>query len=325
MIRYILLLILSFSFPLLLQAQQVPQYTLYSFNPLSYNPAYSGLATSLEANGVFRKQWTGLKGSPTTQNFNVHAPIYYLKSGIGLNIENDMIGVMRNTKIALTYAYHIKIGKKNTLSIGASGAFAQLALDGSKLLAPEGDYDENLILHNDLFLPNSKVNGITYDIDAGIYFKSSNLDLGFSALHLTESNIDYLVNDGVEFSYRRHFLGFAAYKIDFNNSITLRPSVLVKSDFSQVQTDISAVVEYNEQFLLGVGFRGFNEVTIDALSITGGAKISKHWQVLYAYDISLSGLKQVNQGSHEVMLKYTLDKKIGKGKLPKVIHNPRLL
>ncbi len=325
MVRKLLIFTLSLLFPLFIMAQEVPQYTLSAYNPFSYNPAYSGLGQSLEANGTFRKQWVELAGSPMTQNLNIHMPIHYLSSGIGLKIENDLIGVLRNTKVALAYSYHMKIGDKLKISLGASGGIMQMALDGSKLLAPEGNYDENIIDHQDGLLPEMKVSGMTYDVDAGIYLKTSKLDFGISALHLTESKINYGVDNLTNFAFRRHFIGFAGYKINFNNSITLRPFLIIKTDLVESQLDFSTFIEYKEHFLLGIGYRGYNKTTQDATYFAGGMKLSKNWKILYSYDLSLSSLKQVNQGSHEIMLKYTLNKEIGKGRLPKIIYNPRLL
>jgi hypothetical protein len=39
----------------------------------------------------------------------------------------------------------------------------------------------------------------------------------------------------------------------------------------------------------------------------------------------MSGLQEVTDGSHEVMLNFNLNKPIGKGKPPKIIYNPRFL
>ncbi len=324
MIRKLLLFFTSF-IPFVLIAQQVPQYTLYAFNPVAFNPAYSGMGNSLEATGVFRKQWLGIEGSPTTQNLNFHMPIYYLRSGVGLNIENDQLGALRNTKIELSYSYHIKTGKSGRLSLGVSGGMLQLALDGAALLAPEGEYDELGLDHNDGLLPDTKMNGLSYTLNAGVFYKMKGLDIGISAKHLTEPTVEYFDNDVNVFSFRRHFLAFASYEISFNKTITLMPAVLFKTDGVQHQADFSAYVTYKDRFLLGLGFRGFNSVTKDALDIAGGLYINRHWQIIYSYDLSLSGLKEVSRGSHEILLKYDLGKEIGKGKLPKIIHNPRLL
>jgi hypothetical protein len=52
-------------------------------------------------------------------------------------------------------------------------------------------------------------------------------------------------------------------------------------------------------------------------------RLNTDWTLAYAYDIGLSPLNNVQQGSHELVLKYNLNKKIGYPKALKVIHNPR--
>lgn len=325
MLRNLLLLFFIIFSPVVLLSQQIPQYTLYTLNPYAYNPAYSAASDYLEANGVFRKQWLGLEGSPTTQNFNIHLPINYLSSGIGMNIENDMIGALRISKLSLGYAYGFKIAKDVKLSIGLSGGVLQSSLDGTKLLAPDGEYGGSLPIHNDNLLPDSKINAISYEIDAGFYIKTATLDAGISVLHLTGSKVDYSFNDVTDFNYLPHYIGFTSYKIDLNNKIRLVPSIMVKTDFVQTQMDFTVYMEYDNKYLIGTAYRGYNKTSNDAISALAGIQITNEWRLAYGYDFSLSGLKAVNQGSHEIMLKYQLEKIIGKGKLPKIIHNPRLL
>ncbi len=324
MIRKLLILFIFF-FPISLFGQQVPQYSLHIYNPYIYNPAYAGVSSSIEAVGLFRKQWVGLKGSPTTQNFNFILPIRYLNSGIGMNIENDLIGAERNTKIMLSYAYGISLGNETRLSFGLAGGLLQKSLDGTKLLAPEGLYEGNTFTHNDNYIPETRENAISYQLDAGIFLKSTNLDAGFGVLHLTESKIDYNFNDVTDFQFLRHYIGFIAYTFNINQAVSIRPAVFAKTDLVQSQVDFSVAFEFQKRFILGTEFRGYNKITIDALGLNAGFRITDNWLLMYAYDFSISKLREVNKGSHEVMLKYEIKKTLGRAKLPKIIYNPRLL
>ncbi|MGB1217132.1 MAG: PorP/SprF family type IX secretion system membrane protein, partial [Saprospiraceae bacterium] len=101
-----------------LSAQQVPQYSLIQFNRAAANPAVAGASGYLEAAGVFRKQWLGLEGSPMSQNVNIHAPLYFLSSGVGLNVSNDFIGAERTTSANLQYSYILRLGNETTVSLG---------------------------------------------------------------------------------------------------------------------------------------------------------------------------------------------------------------
>ena len=57
----------------------------------------------------------------------------------------------------------------------------------------------------------------------------------------------------------------------------------------------------------------------------GGFKLSEKITLAYAYDLTLSELSQVSNGSHEIMINYNLGKALGKGKPPRIIYNPRNL
>jgi type IX secretion system PorP/SprF family membrane protein len=65
-------------------AQQEVQYSQYMFNMLAVNPAYAGSRDVLSMTGLYRQQWVGLEGAPTTQSFTIDMPISKEKVGIGL-------------------------------------------------------------------------------------------------------------------------------------------------------------------------------------------------------------------------------------------------
>ncbi len=305
-------------------AQQVPQYSLIQFNRASANPAVAGSSGYLEAAGVFRKQWLGLDGSPMSQNLNIHAPIYFLNSGVGLNISNDFVGAERTTSANLQYSYILRLGDETVVSLGIGAGIVQKELDGTRLLAPEGLYEGGTFFHDDEFLPETRESAFSYNTSAGIYVRWKDLAVGFSSINLTESSIDYQFNTApVDYRFSRHYLGFISYRVGINEDLGVEPSIFAKTDGIQTQMDFNVTFDYLSRFYLGLGYRGFGKTTTDAAILLGGLTLSKNTTILYSYDYTLSGLNAVSGGSHEVMLSYRLGKKIGEGKLPKAIHNPR--
>ena len=75
--------------------------------------------------------------------------------------------------------------------------------------------------------------------------------------------------------------------------------------------------------IVGGALRGFNQNTIDAATLSAGFRLNTQWSAAYAYDIGLSPLRSVHNGSHEITLKYNLIQKNGGATLLKIIHNPR--
>jgi len=307
--------------------QQNSQYTLYMMNKYQFNSAYAGLDNSLSITGVFRQQWLGLEGSPSVQNINAHMPLYYLRGGIGLNVENMNIGAEQNISATLSYSYHQPVGEEGILSIGAGGGIYQKTLDGSKLRTPDGDYQENIpvINHFDPFLSEISQSAITPIFNAGIYFQTENFEIGASAVNLVEPNVSLALNTNVNIQLKRHYFLNMAYNWEVGNFLSVQPSFILKSDLQETQMEISTIVEYNDNIFGGMSFRGYNKNTIDAAAFLAGIKLSEKITLAYSYDLTLSSYNSVSTGSHEILINYNLNKKIGAGIPPKIIHNPRFL
>ncbi|MFC0181043.1 type IX secretion system membrane protein PorP/SprF [Pseudarcicella hirudinis] len=57
------------------KAQQEALYSQYMFNMMAVNPAYAGSRDVLSMTGLFRQQWVGVEGAPTTQSFTIDMPL----------------------------------------------------------------------------------------------------------------------------------------------------------------------------------------------------------------------------------------------------------
>jgi type IX secretion system PorP/SprF family membrane protein len=311
------------SISILAFAQQPAQYSLYQFNRFAFNPAYAGMDNSLSATGVFRKQWVDLAGSPTSQHLNVHAPLPFLSSGVGLSFQNDELGPMQFQSLQLAYSYQLPIGRSGTLSVGASGVWRQSGLDGSVIRTPDGNYtDNNFPVHNDDLLPINPVNTSAIDATAGIYYQSEVFDVGISAINLLDQPLEFAT---LSIQPERAYFFTAGAHFDVGRIWSLHPSVLVKSDVVQTQTDISVLLRYDDNISLGGSFRGYDSNSIDALAILGGLRINEKLRLYYSYDVPLSELNTVQTGSHEILLNYNLNKDFGKGVPPPIIYSPRNL
>lgn len=305
-------------------AQQVSQYSLYLLNPYAYNPAYAGLENTLVATGVYRQQWSSLKGAPETQHLNLHLPLYMISSGVGLKAENDNIGAHRTTQAVLTYSFQREFGRNTILSIGVSGGYMQYALDGAMLRAPEGTYEQSgVFLHNDPLLPEGKVSTGTAILEAGIYLLWKDWGLSLATQPVFAPVLK--AGDAGSFSLQptRHYMAALSYQFELGQNLTIKPGVLLKSDITETQTEISTIIRWRENIFAGASFRGMSATDRDAFVILGGLRLNERTTLAYSFDIPLSALEVANRGSHELLLRYELNKPIGTGKLPPVIYNPR--
>jgi len=304
----------------LLLGQQAPQYSLYMFNKFNFNPAYAGLDHSISLTGGLRTQWTDIEYNPQSQYVNVHAPLLFISSGIGLGLENDELGAETTTRIQFSYNYQLELGG-GILTFGVGGHMVQKSLDGSILRTPDGNY-ENIIDHQDDLLPivNESASGISFS--AGIYYYSENIEAGFSAMNLSEPTIDFT---SFQPKLQRVYTGYLGAHFDLNSSLTFHPSMMVMSDFQQTQPQLSAIFRYNGNIFGGASLRGYNQNTLDAVSVIAGFKLGENITFGYAYDISLSGLRVISNQSHEIMINYNLNTSLGTPVPPKIIYNPRNL
>lgn len=324
MSKVYLLILFLFSAYLAL-AQQPAQYSLYMMNNHAFNPSYAGMENSLIATGAFRSQWVGFVGQPINQQVNVHLPWYFASSGLGVNFENEQIGVEKNVSGSLSYAYHIELGKNTLFSTGLGVGLLQKTIDGTLLRAPEGAYEESTttIDHQDGILPNTIVRAFAPRFDLGLSLKYKELYIGVSAGNITESTLkfDQTLENSIKLT--RNYYLTASYGIKFGDKLYFRPSLFIKSDVVQTQVEISTLFDFNDNIIGGLSFRGYDNNTLDAFVIIAGFRFSEKYTIGYAYDLSVSSLRSFQSGSHEIVISYNLNRQIG-GSIPsKIIYNPR--
>ena len=317
-------LLTCLSFALL--AQQSVQQSMYMLNPYQFNEAFAGTENSLIITADIRKQWTNLEGSPGSQNLTAHLPLYFLKGGIGFQLENDELGATRNTSFKASYNYIHTLGEKTSISIGASAGIIQQSYDGSILRSPDGDYEPGAFNHNDLLLSTLNQNAVTSTFGAAVLFQMADLDVGLSANNLTESSFEFQTEDlATSFQQQRHYAIHAGYNLEINDFVSLRPTVLLRSDLAENQIDLNLLATLDQKFLLGGGIRGIQGPENDAAVIIVGIELNENFTLAYSYDIGLSSLNSIQNGSHEFLIRYDLNKKLGGGYPPSIKYNPRFL
>jgi type IX secretion system PorP/SprF family membrane protein len=305
-----------------LNAQQPSLSSLYMLNPYNSNPAAAGLSKTMIITGGFRTQWVGIEGNPKTTFVTAEIPLSIISSGVGISIQNETIGARSGINAKASYNYILKMGE-GQLSFGAAAGIVQGTLDGLKLRTPEGDYNQGVADHRDNLLSLATLRGITPTFDAGVYYKNERIEGGITILNITQPRLNLDGTKSVNVMLKRGYNAMVAAHFDLSSTITLHPSVIVRSDAIQTQMDFSTFLRYNDNFFLGASFRGYNKNSIDALTGFGGLKLNPKLTLAYAYDVTLSVLKNVTRGSHEILLQYNLGKEFGKGKLPPIIYNPR--
>lgn len=316
--RFHLFFVLLLSAPILLIGQEEPQYTQYMYNIGSFNPAYVGTVENMEVIGLYRAQWIDIDGAPRTLRLGTNIPLANEKNGLGFNIVSDQLGPTTQTFFDVAYSFQVMLSETTRLSFGIDAGGSIIDVDYTK-----GSFENP----NEPLLNNTVFNTFNPTIGAGTFLYSDNWYLGMSIPNfltgvIKDEEIQSLVNDQIQFN----FIG--GYVFDINERLKFKPAFLLNYlKGLPVKVDLSSNFLINDVLTLGAAYRIDN-----AVSGLAGMQVSNTIFIGYAYDYNTTGLGEFNQGSHEIILKFSLrsdqerarrdkDRKL-KGK-PKQIDAPR--
>ena len=281
-----------FAFYVLVAAsQQQVMFTQYMFNGLIINPAYAGSDDAISFTGLSRIQWVGIEGAPNTQTFAVHSPIPGKQAGFGATFVRDNIGVTTSTNLYLAYSYRIT-APFGRISFGLQGGFSSTMISFADL----GLDDSNLQGGASGFKPN---------VGFGIYFQRDSFFAGISSPFLIKNRTQVgaggleseIPTDQIQHYY---FSGGAIFGIA--PLIKVKPGMLVKLvQGAPIEIDLNVNFLFDDILWLGASYR-----SLDAVSLLLEFLATNQLRFGYAYDITTSALRQVNAGSHEVMVNYRL-------------------
>jgi type IX secretion system PorP/SprF family membrane protein len=276
--------------------QQQAMFTQYMFNSAAINPAVVGTHGAMSITALAREQWVGLKGAPNTQTLAVHSPLLNERVGLGLTFLRDEIGITRQHAVFGAYSYKIPMGNK-TLSFGLTGGFTSFKSNPSELNPNDPDAS----------LSDDYASGFKPNFGTGVYLYSDRFYVGASAPMLVNYDITWDNPDSDESQQRLHYFLMAGYVFDLNRNLKLKPNVLVKAvTGAPVEVDLNANLLIQEILWLGVSYRSFD--SIDGLI---ELQINPQLKIGYSHDFTVSELREVNRGSHEVVINYRMqfDKK----------------
>jgi len=284
-----------------LLAQQDAQYTQYMFNTMSVNPAYAGSRGQLSIAALYRSQWVGLDGAPTSQTLNIQSPIRNSKLGYGVSIVNDEIGdgVVQETYFDAVLSYTIDVSLEGKLSFGLKAGGNLLNLDFNQLRNFDAEPVNSENIEN-RFSPN---------IGVGLYYHTNKFYAGLSAPNLFQT--EYFDNsqqdaNSVQFlsKERINFYFITGYVFDLNGNLKFKPALMTKVvGGAPLQLDVSANFMFNDRFTFGAAYRWDA-----AVSAMAGFQISDQFMLGLAYDRETTALggTQFNDGSFEVFLRFEL-------------------
>ncbi len=281
-------------------AQQDPQYSLYMFNPLAVNPAYSGSREVLSAVLVHRSQWVGLDGAPETQAFAINSPLRNKKMGLGFQVVNDKIGPKTTQNITAAYAYRLKLGR-GKLAFGLKGGIINYNYDWNKI-----EYKEQ----GDAVPEQSSTGFLIPTFDFGMYYNTRTFYLGAAAEHLNQSSFNFaesdsIVSESLNSGSSRgskqgiNFIGTVGKAFVLNDNFVLKTSALARLANESANVDVTAGVLIKNRVLFGASYR-----STGAIIFMTELNISKNLRAGLAYDVDGSKVAASTSGSFEIFVGY---------------------
>ncbi len=289
---------------LIVSAQQEQQYTQFMYNKLGLNPGYAGSHEAMCLTGVYRQQWMGLEGAPATQLLSFNMPLSNMRAGLGVNLVRNTIGISTRVSLDASYAYRLRLGQ-GMLGIGLQGSIRSIRQNyaDDRLVATQ-----NILI--DGAIPDGEKSKVVPNFGAGLYYQGRNYYVGLSAPRLLANNIDF--NDAGTIIGREvlHMFLMAGVVFDVSESVQLKPQILLKyAKNSPFDADINLMAIFAKKYSAGVTYR------LGGSTVSGGgesidfllaAQILDNLLLGVSYDMTLSELKDYNNGGIEVVLRYCL-------------------
>ena len=285
-------------------AQQDPQFSLYMYNPLYYNPAAAGSEGVSRVQLTQRTQYLGYQtigngdasAAQSTQLLSFNMPLAKIKSGIGIYALNDKYGPSINQAVQLSYAYRLTL-KNGTLALGVQAGMFNKGYDFGQFRPTDP---------GDPLIASGRINQFKPDIGAGIYYNTTDYWIGVSMTHINKAKYNYITDRSTDPSDSKAYLT-AGYRLGIGYNIDVQPSLLVQysttTGFPGSAVAFNLVATYDNRIWGGLGYR-FN----DAIMATAGINLMRNnaLRVGIGADITTTGVNAKSPTSFEILLAFAL-------------------
>ena len=310
--------------------QQPFRFSQYFQNVVTINPAVAGIEDFMDLKVGYRQQWTGLDLSPQTFYLSAHAPlaakptefIYRnnalrisdpdafnqletqstinnnnsVRHGVGGYILNDQQGIFQQTSAFVTYAAHIRVNARTRLALGLSGGLNNRTIntDGITVANPAGDQTLNRIL-------NQSGGNASLDLNVGVLLYAENYYVGYSADRILRNPVT-IATDTTDERQEVYHYGLLGLRLNLGNSLMLLPGAFIGvSSVLPLTYDLNVRLRYSDLLWVGASYR--NAGTVAGML---GLNIDNRFNINYAYDYGVSGVRDFRSGTHEIVLGFIL-------------------
>lgn len=183
--------------------QQAPLYNEYHVAPLIYNPSYTGYGEGVDVTLIRNQKWGNYGEGFNANSLSAGTLLKGDKSGIGISLYSDYVGITSKLNAHLLYSYHIKLAEKMYLSAGVAAGVVDNRIDFSNAIVTDP---------NDPILINAVGDRKTmFDMNAGINFRYADFRFGVSVPQLLGSKLVYTGNNFSYYTLERQLVSNIGY------------------------------------------------------------------------------------------------------------------
>jgi type IX secretion system PorP/SprF family membrane protein len=266
--------------------------SIFSFNPIMYNPAYAGSYDGLTINTIYSTQWIGFEGAPKTLLLSGHSILSNSNVGVGFDIMSDKIGAVSENNINGNFAYHVNLSETIRLSLGIKAGVNMYNID----------FNEFVILNpNENDLVDKNVSQRTFIIGSGAYLYNEKWAFGLSIPNMLETK--YLNDRNTQIANKKPYYFFTgAYKIMVDDEIFLQPNFVTRfADGAPVSTLVAMNLNWKDKLITSLNFE--MDVSVGGFV---GFRFLENFLAGYSYDVSVNDFGKYNGGIHTFLLNYRL-------------------
>jgi type IX secretion system PorP/SprF family membrane protein len=282
--------------------------TMFMYNKMYYNPAYTANKEVTSIGGYYRDQWSGIEGAPKTMGISFETAIgsrdvEVKQTGIGLTVTSEEIGVEKKQDVFGYYTFRFKTDNGSILSFGFRVG-TQLYSANYSTLNPSQVNDPNLAKNVD--------NASLFNFGLGGFWHGENYYAGFGIPNLIENYYDKNEKPNLKNirgkQVRGYYLG-GGYVFHSSENLDILPQFMARyqgdGQYSlPFNADINLSFIAIRRMMFGLTYR-----TDKSFEAMFNLQVTRNINVGYAYDYLVSSLNGYAGGAHEVVLGFDFGRK----------------
>ena len=279
-----IVIILIVFFSSVVSAQNFQRFSQLNFAQSLFNPAALAIDAKYQVDLMYRNQWFGFDGAPSTFAANGQFELAP-DMAVGVNFYNDQIGKYSNNAVNAQYAYRLLFDNSNAFIFGVSAGIESKSADLASTLTTQANDPAFAQGFSKVFFQSS----------FGVYYYSPMFYIGASIPQMFQTNFSR--DDGFR-PLDFHYYFSTGWYLSPSDRYTFQPNIQVKVvRGAPIQADLLLRNTFSGRWSIVVGYRSENSI-IAGLDFL----VTPFMRVGYAFNHDVGQLALVKGMSNEIHL-----------------------